>query len=135
MLRLDQNSDFKRIETDKIQSNYYDIDGNIEGTEVWSWDALDQAIENVLCTMKGERIFNYSFGTPLIELLFENNINPEGLIDQTLDVIEHWVPIKIRRSKTDVQVDIENHAVSFFIWYDSNDGMIQDHCFSRRIRK
>lgn len=135
MLTLDKNSDFKRIETSKIQSKYYDLDVNIEGTEVWSFDALDQAIENVLLTNKGERIFNYSFGTPLIELLFENNTNIDELVDKALDIIETWVPIHINRSKTKLEKDIENHAISFFIFYDSNDMMIRDHCFARRLRK
>ena len=76
MLTLDKNSDFKRIETSKIQSKYYD-----------------------------------------------------------LDVIEAWVPIKIIRNKTQLQRDKENHAISFYIYYNSNDGMIRDHCFARRLRK
>lgn len=135
MLTLDKNSDFKRIETSKIQSNYYDLDVNIVDTEVWSFDALDQAIENVLLTNKGERIFNYSFGTPLIELLFENDVNTDYIVDKAMDVIEAWVPIKIIRSKTQLQRDKENHAISFFIYYNSNDGMIRDHCFARRLRK
>ena len=135
MLTLDKNSDFKRIETSKVQSNYYDLDVNIVDTEVWSFDALDQAIENVLLTNKGERIFNYSFGTPLIELLFENDVNTEYLVNKALDVIEAWVPIKIIRSKTKLERDKENHAISFFIFYNSNDGMIRDHCFARRLRK
>lgn len=135
MLTLDKNSDFKRIETSKIQSKYYDLDVNIVDTEVWSFDALDQAIENVLLTNKGERIFNYSFGTPLIELLFENDVNTDYIVDKALDVIETWVPIKIIRSKTQLQRDKENHAISFFIYYNSNDGMIRDHCFARRLRK
>lgn len=135
MLTLDKNSDFKRIETSKVQSNYYDLDVNIVDTEVWSFDALDQAIENVLLTNKGERIFNYSFGTPLIELLFENDANTEYLVNKALDVIETWVPIKIIRSKTKLERDKENHAISFFIFYNSNDGMIRDHCFARRLRK
>lgn len=135
MLILDKNSDFKRIETSKVQSNYYDLDVNIVDTEVWSFDALDQAIENVLLTNKGERIFNYSFGTPLIELLFENDVNTDYIVDKAMDVIEAWVPIKIIRSKTQLQRDKENHAISFFIYYNSNDGMIRDHCFARRLRK
>lgn len=135
MLTLDKNSDFKRIETSKVQSNYYDLDVNIVDTEVWSFDALDQAIENVLLTNKGERIFNYSFGTPLIELLFENDVNTDYIVDKAMDVIEAWVPIKIIRSKTQLQRDKENHAISFFIYYNSNDGMIRDHCFARRLRK
>ena len=135
MLTLDKNSDFKRIETSKVQSNYYDLDVNIVDTEVWSFDALDQAIENVLLTNKGERIFNYSFGTPLIELLFENDVNTDYIVDKAMDVIEAWVPIKIIRSKTQLQGDKENHAISFFIYYNSNDGMIRDHCFARRLRK
>ena len=135
MLTLDKNSDFKRIETSKIQSNYYDLDVNIVDTEVWSFDALDQAIENVLLTNKGERIFNYSFGTPLIELLFENDVNTDYIVDKAMDVIEAWVPIKIIRSKTQLQRDKENHSISFFIYYNSNDGMIRDHCFARRLRK
>ena len=135
MLTLDKNSDFKRIETSKVQSNYYDLDVNIVDTEVWSFDALDQAIENVLLTNKGERIFNYSFGTPLIELLFENDVNTDYIVYKALYVIEAWVPIKIIRSKTQLQRDKENHAISFFIYYNSNDGMIRDHCFARRLRK
>ena len=50
MLTLDKNSDFKRVETAKIQSKYYDLDVNIVDTEVWGYDALDQSIENVLLT-------------------------------------------------------------------------------------
>ena len=135
MLTLDKNSDFKRVETAKIQSKYYDLDVNIVDTEVWGYDALDQSIENVLLTNKGERIFNFSFGTPLIELLFENDVDTDRLVDQALDVIETWVPIKIDRSKTNLQRDKENHAISFFIYYNSNDGMIRNQCFARRLRK
>lgn len=137
MLKLDQNSDFKRIETFKVQSKYYDFDPYWTHKEYWDWQALDTYIENVIMTMPGERIFNLGFGSPLFSIIFENANDDivQSLYESTLNLIESYVPVKLNKSKCKLDIDGQNHVATILINYDSNDGMIKDHTFARRIRK
>lgn len=136
MLPLNKNPDFNKIETIKVQSQYYDLDYEIKRTEIWDWQALDQEIEMVLLTEPQERLFNLSFGSPLMSIIFENfDSSLDNIINLALDSIEFWVPIKIHRNKTNIEKDVLNHTITIQIWYDSNNGLIKNHCFARRIRK
>ena len=76
MLPLSANPDFKDVENSKIVNAYYDINGENMGTkiDVYGSDALDQAIEMVLCTEPFERLFNVSLSSPLYQILFQNDI-------------------------------------------------------------
>ena len=72
MLELNKNPDYTWLETSKIDSEYYDLNADLRGVEVWNKDALDQMIEMVIVTEPHERLFNLSFGSPLYQVLFDN---------------------------------------------------------------
>lgn len=132
MLELSANSDYTTKDTFKLTNEYYDWDSTFSSTELWGADALNQSIEMVLTTEPQERLFNLNFGTPLYALLFENEGDVTTIMDNVFTNIEYWVPIKIDRSRTNVQVDADNHAVSFQIPYVSNNGVISG-LFARRL--
>ena len=136
MLPLSANPDFQNLGEQKIPNPYYDINGDAisEHVEIYGWEALDQAIEMVLCTEPRERIFNLALSSPLYRILFENHTQIDGLISSVFDMIEFWVPVTIDRDNADVQTIPSEHSVSFRIPYISNDGKIA-HIFSRVISK
>lgn len=137
MLPLSANSDYKNIDKLKLNSPYYDLNSdlvNTEKVEVYGTEALDQSIEIVLCTEPLERPFNVNLWSPLYTLLFENMTNLESKLDDVFDAIENWVPIKIDRSKSEIQAVPENNAIVFKIpyFYDFH-GEIRAHIFKRMI--
>lgn len=132
MLSLDKNSDFIRDDNVSITNEYYDWDAYNTGKEVWGKQALDQMIENVLMTQPFERLFNLSYGTPLLIMLFENFNNASSLLSQIYDIIEQWVPITIDRNRTELEQDEDNHAIKFSINYESKNGLIRG-TFARRF--
>ena len=132
MLPLSANSDYLSNDNFSLANEYYDWDTMFHDNEIWGADSLNQSIEMVLTTEPQERLFNPSFGTPLFNLLFENSSNIESLMPTVYDTIETWVPIKIDRSKTNVQVDANAQSISFQIPYTSNNGVIAG-IFGRRI--
>ena len=136
MLPLSANSDFKNIDNSKIVNPYYDLNAEKIPTkiDIYGTDALDQAIEMVLCTEPYERIFNLSFSSPLYQILFENSTDVDGLITTVFDQIEYWVPVTIDRSHAEVENFVEEHALRFKIPYVSNDGRFV-HVFNRIISK
>lgn len=135
MLPLNKNPDYNNIETYKAQSKYYDFDPAFTKKELWDVNALDTAIENFLMTEPGERLFNLEFGTPIILAIFENVDLARELIISAMDKLESYVPIKVNKSNMNIQEDPANHSITIMIPYDSNDGMIRNHIFGRRIRK
>ena len=136
MLPLSANPDFKDLGQLKTPNPYYDINGDklSEHIEIYGADALDQAIEAVLCTEPYERIFNLSFSSPLYKVLFENHTQIGGLINMVFDQIEYWVPVSIYRDNAEIQTIPNEHSVHFKIPYVSNDGKIV-HIFNRIISK
>jgi hypothetical protein len=136
MLPLSANPDFKNIGESKSPNPYYDINGDLmsDKVEVYGHEALDQAIETVLCTEPYERIFNPGLCSPFYKLLFENHTQVDGIIDEVVDQIEYWVPVTVIRDKMDVKIVPNEHCVSLQIPYVSNDGKIA-HVFSRVISK
>ena len=72
MLDLSKNPDFARFDTATIDSEYYDLDKDLTGIQLWNKDALDQMIEMVLLTEPQERLFNLAFGSPIYQILFDN---------------------------------------------------------------
>jgi phage baseplate assembly protein W len=136
MLPLSANPDFQNLGEQRIPNPYYDINGDkiSKHVEVYGSEALDQAIEAILCTEPRERIFNLAFSSPLYSLLFENHTQMEGLMATVFDQIEYWVPITIFRDKAEVVISSSEHSVSFQIPYISNDGKIA-HIFNRVISK
>lgn len=136
MLHLSANSDFASIENTSIKNPYYDLNGdNIkEHIEIYGTDALDQAIEMVLCTEPGERLFNMSMSSPLYKVLFENLTNINGIMTDIFNQIEYWVPVTIYREDAEVEHDVVTHSLKFKIPYISNDGRFK-HTFNRIISK
>lgn len=136
MLPLSANPDFQNLGEQRIPNPYYDINGDklSEHIEIYGSEALDQAIEMVLCTEPRERIFNLGFSSPLYKVLFENHTQIDGLITTIFDEIEYWVPVTIVRDEAKVETIPSEHSVAFQIPYVSNDGKIA-HIFSRVISK
>ena len=132
MLELSKNPDFARFDTATIDSEYYDLDKDLTGTQLWNKDALDQMIEMVLLTEPQERLFNLAFGSPIYQILFDNFSQVDSIMDTIFDVIEHWVPITIDRNGADVEQDIDNNALIFKIPYISNNGIIRG-LFARKV--
>lgn len=136
MLPLSANPDFKNKTESKIVNPYYDINAeNMDKRiDVYGWEALDQAIELVLCTEPYERLFNLSLSSPLYEILFQNSNNLDELIGSIFNQIEYWVPITIIRAEAEVENLTNEHSIRFKIPYISNDGRFK-HTFSRIIGK
>ena len=124
MLDLNKNSDYTWKSTGRTDSEYYDLDSDLNNTEIWNKNAIDQMIEMVLVTEPHERLFNLAFGSPLYDVLFDNFNHLDTIMDTVFDVIEFWVPIKIDRAKAEVMADMDNNALLFSIPYVSNNGMI-----------
>ena len=136
MLPLSANPDFQNLGEAKSVNPYYDINGDIlsDKVEVYGSEALDQAIEMVLCTEPMERMFNPSLCSPFYKILFENHTQINAILPDVFDQIEYWVPVKIVRSKVNLEIDASNHSISLQLPYVSNDGTIK-HVFSRVISK
>jgi|SRR5690554_327163 len=134
MLPLNKNSDFKDIKDSKVINPYYDINGDKMDKEIqiYGAKALDQAIEMVLATEPGERLFNITFQSPLYQMLFDNFSNLENLMEGVYNSIEKWVPIVIDRKNTKLTKYENIHSIAFEIPYVSTDGKIK-HIFSRVI--
>jgi hypothetical protein len=136
MLPLSANPDFKELGKTKEINPYYDINGDIlsDKVEIYGSEALDQAIEMVLCTEPYERIFNPGLCSPFYRILFENHTQVNSILPSVFDQIEFWVPVTIYRDNVDLKIDESNHSISLQIPYISNDGKIK-HIFSRVISK
>jgi len=134
MLDLNKNSDYTWLNSGKIDSEYYDLNADLEQGELWNKDALDQMIEMVIVTEPFERLFNLSFGSPLYHVLFNNFSQLDTIMDAVFDTIEFWVPIRIDRGNAQVQADQDNNALLFQIPYVSNNGVIRG-TFARRISR
>lgn len=136
MLSLSANPDFKDIDTAKIVNAYYDINGENIGTkiDVYGSDALDQAIEMVLCTEPYERLFNVSLSSPLYQILFQNIGDVDSIMSTVFDQIEFWVPVVIDRANAEIEAIDSEHTLRFKIPYVSNNGRII-HTFNRIIGK
>lgn len=136
MLPLSANSDFKQAGFATNENPYRDWNGeNLNfKAEIYGTDALDQAIEAVLVTEPGERLFNPEFYSPFYKLLFENETDAEALIENVFQQIETWVDVTIDRTNAGVTIDSFNHTVELSIPYFYDNGRAR-HIFSRVISK
>jgi len=133
MLPLSANSDFKNINNYVIDNPYIDINGKSPDGVVYGVDALDQAIEAVICTMPGERLFNLTFYSPLYDILYNNYVN-EQIVGQIYNKIEEFVPVRILRERSKIYFDSKTHTLNTNIPYMSLDGRIVSE-FRRRLKK
>lgn len=136
MLDITKSSDFKRV-GDKVDSGYYDIslfnDQNIY--ECKGTYAMDQALENYLLTIPGERLFNLKFGSPLYLILFQKNVDQDEIRNSIYQNIENALSISIDRSTADLGQTDDPHVLSIHFRYSTRDGVITNHEFTRRFSK
>ena len=136
MLDITKSPDFKRI-GDKIDSGYYDVslfndknEYDCKGTH-----AMDQALENYILTIPGERLFNLQFGSPLYQILFQKNVDQEEIRNRIYRDIENALSIIIDRSTADLGQTDDPHILSIHFRYSTRDGVITNHEFVRRFSK
>jgi len=115
----------------------YDISNNvISKGEIFDVDVINQSIQNILSTTKGERIFFPDYGSILSLVVFENvtATNGEQLLDQLLDDVERWEDrITIIRADALVDIDSNNNSMILEIPYFINDVNITS-TFVRKVR-
>lgn len=76
-------------------------------------DVLKQSIENILGTCLGERLFNLSFGCPLMIRIFEIGDAKAGnqLIDDIVRAIKYWDNrVTLIESDIRLNIDLNNHS-------------------------
>ena len=136
MLDITKSPDFKRV-GDKIDSGYYDVslfnDANVY--ECRGTYAMDQALENYLLTIPGERLFNITFGSPLYLILFQKNVDQDELRERIYQNIENALGITIDRSSAEVLQNDNSLVLTIHFRYSTRDGVITDHEFTRRFSK
>lgn len=106
----------------QFDENYaYDLNkNNRKGKELFDEDVLDQSIEMILGTKRGERLFNRSFGTGLFLYLFENineNIG-ERILEDILNSIKRFED-RILVDTNNVKLDVypDDNAITITIPY------------------
>lgn len=135
MLDFNQkNPDFKHVGDTINATSYYDIDFNFEHTELYGTNALDQAIENLLMTEYGERLFNFEFGTPLSRIFFSKNSNADSLAEKVYSTIESIIPIRIARNTASINLNNDPHILTICLDYSTNDGKVVGHHFQRKFK-
>lgn len=136
MLDFNQkNPDFKHVGDSVRTNSYYDIDFNFNQIEIYGTNAIDQALENVLMTEYGERLFNPNFGSPLQKLFFENNTNVGELREDVYTALESLLPIHIDRTEAKIgRLDNNPHILSISLDYSTTDGLVYGHHFERKFK-
>ena len=136
MLPVTESQDFKRA-GDSVEAGYYDItlfnDPNMYECE--GAYAMDQALENYLLTVPGERLFNLSFGSPLYRVLYQKSVNSSELRESIYQNIENALNISIDRSTADLGDAGDPNILTIHFKYSTRDGVITDHEFARRFSK
>lgn len=131
---LSANPDFQNMDNALINP-YYDISVDYKNTsDVLGTDALDQAIENLICTEPGERLFNIDFWSPLYRVLFENGNNVSYVADQVYTQIEKYVPVTVNRDAAYISFNKYSNELEISIPYFFNfHGETRSHNFKRII--
>ena len=100
--------------------NYKDLNPRPTGSSLNEGvEAIKGAIETVVSTVIGERIFNLEFGADIENILFEpiDDITTEELKDELQKVITTWDPrIQVSRySKIEALPDENTYEVTLFL--------------------
>lgn len=88
--------------------------------EIYDTDVITQSIENILSTIRGERLFLLPFGSDLPLLLFEelNPSNGERILDSILDAIETWEDrIVLLRDAARMKIETDRNMLHLWIPY------------------
>ena len=136
MLDIKSSPDFKRI-GDSEDAGYYDVSlyNNPNEYEVKGTYAMDQALENYLLTIPGERLFNLEFGSPLYKILFTKNVDQDEIREKVFQRVESVLNIRIDRTTGQIGTTDDPHVLLIHFKYSTNDGIITNHEFTRRFSK
>lgn len=136
MLDINSSPDFKRI-GDTEDAGYYDISlfNNPNEYEVKGTNAMDQALENYLLTIPGERLFNLAFGSPLYQILFTKNVDQDQIREKVFQRMEDVLGIIIDRKTGGIGQTDDTHVLTIHFKYSTKDGLITNHEFTRRFSK
>lgn len=121
----------------KYANNWaYDIDKDVSTYgEITDVDVINQSIEMILTTLRGERLFNLTFGSDFKLRIFDsmNEEFLERLIDDTVDAIRKWeTRITIIEDKVKLVIRPDNNSAFIFIPYIINERNIKAE-FKKKI--
>jgi phage baseplate assembly protein W len=120
----------------KIDDWAYDISkGPTVVGEVLNEDAINVSIENILSTLRGERLFSPYFGSTLPLQVFEQiDVSiAENLLDELLDAIALWEDrITIIKSEIELNILTNENTLTLLIPYIINRNGLTGR-FSRKI--
>jgi len=136
MLGITESQDFKRV-GDTAEAGYYDISlfNDPQMYECKGFYAMDQAIENYLLTIPGERLFNLGLGSPLYKILFSKNVDRDEIREKIFQQMETFLNISIDRSTGGIGQTDDPHILAIHLKYSTRDGVITNHEFIRRFSK
>lgn len=82
--------------------------------QVYDDKAINQALKNLLMTVRGERFFNPEFGTRVPELLFEqfDPITGQVLHEEIKMAIETWEP---RIELLDISIQMDYDSLTYIL--------------------
>lgn len=96
---------------------------NFSKGDIVNVDVINQSIELILSTLRGERLFNPAFGSDFQLRIFDT-IDPkflEKLIDDTVEAIKKWeTRITIIESQVKLTIKPDLNTVNIFIPYIIN---------------
>jgi len=98
-----------------INTYFYSNDGLVTTTDV---DAINNSINNIIFTKKGEKVGDPNFGTNISSLLFElmSDINSTLIESEILDAIEFYER-RINIEDLEVVPDYDTNSYSIKIIY------------------
>lgn len=123
MLPITANSNFGTVTQQKaVYNTHADLNGRCCNEDLYGTAAINQAIENVICTMPGECLFNVALYSPLYEILFNNYT--DGLEEQIFSKIELFVNVTIDRANAQFEFDSSSHVLYISFPWATNDGQL-----------
>jgi len=110
------------LSEDVIQPKWaYDIHKKVISVgEAYNQDAINQSIENILSTLRGERVFNLKFGTILPRVPFEEIGYQDAvdLLDRLVRAIKRWEKrVIVLENQIEMNVLTEENAITLVIPY------------------
>ena len=110
--------------TETIQDWAYDISKKAKTTgEALNEDAINVSIENILSTLRGERLFAPLFGSNLTTQVFDslNVTKAQNLLDELMFAIELWEDrVTIIKEQIEMNILTEENAFTLVLPYIIN---------------
>lgn len=103
----------------------YGLSKNIlTDSELYDYDVINQSIEMILSTIRGERVFLPQMGSDLPLVLFEdlNSVNSEQLLSSIIETVELWEDrITIIRDRAKLEIYNDTNSLDLTLPYVLND--------------